>query len=100
MLPDDASRKGHRLNTGGPEADRPEQGALLRTLVRGGRLEIVIEPQQAIVQANTPHRAGQRVTLLGIDAERLLLDNDALDRIRLQPASLDELDTSCTTRQV
>ena len=72
-------------------ADDPEEQARFRVLLRGGRLEIAIEPEQPIVQTNTPHRSGQRVTLLGIDAERLLFDKEAEDRLRLQPGSIDEL---------
>jgi hypothetical protein len=68
-----------------------QQEALLRTLVGGGRLELAIEPEQAIVRTNTPHRSGQRVTLLAIDAERLFLDPESSDRIRVRPASIDEL---------
>jgi hypothetical protein len=69
----------------------PQQEALVRTFISGGRLELTIEPEQAIVETNTPHRSGQRVTLLGIDAERLFLDPKSPDRIRLRPASIDEL---------
>ena len=69
----------------------PRQEAMLRTFLAGSRLEITIEPELSILQTNTVHRSGQRVTLLGIDAERLLLDASAPDRLRLRPASFDEL---------
>lgn len=69
----------------------PREAAMLRKLLAGSRVEIAIEPELSILQTNTTHRSGQRVTLLGIDAERLLLDKDAPDRLRLRPASIDEL---------
>lgn len=44
----------------------PQEQALLRALVSGGRLEIAVECDLSILQANTTHRSGQRVTLLGV----------------------------------
>lgn len=69
----------------------PQQEALLRAFVGGGRLEVAVEPELPILRTNTPHHAGQRVTLLAIDAERVMLDGDTWKRLRLRPASLDEL---------
>lgn len=69
----------------------PAEDALLRSALAGANLEIAIETELPIVRVNTLHREGQRVTLLAIDAERLMLSEETPSRLLLRPGSLDEL---------
>jgi hypothetical protein len=70
-----------------PNATEPsaEQLALLKPMLAGARLSIVVEPAGRIVRTNSPHVAGQRITLLEADVDALL-DDPALMQ-RLQAAS-------------
>jgi len=52
---------------------------------------VTIEPELPIVRTNTPHVDGQRVTLVRVAAEPLLLDDEIDRRFLLRPGSLDEL---------
>jgi hypothetical protein len=70
--------------------DQPDQQALLRTIFANARLDVGVEPELPIVQTNTLHRHGQRVTLVGIDLATLLDNEKAIPRL-LQPGSFDEL---------
>lgn len=82
---------GLHVVTGEGQGTDPEQAAQFRTFVAGGRLEVALELEQPIIRTNTPHRDGQRVTLVRLDAESLLLDSATEKRLLLQPGSLDEL---------
>jgi hypothetical protein len=82
---------GLHFATGEDEGMDAEQAAQFRTFVGGGRLEVTVELEQPIIRTNTPHRNGQRVTLVRLDAEPLLLDAKTPKRLLLQPGSLDEL---------
>jgi hypothetical protein len=73
------------------ERPDPTEEALTRTLLGGLRLEVIVQPELPIIRANTLHRDGQRVTLVSIDAERLLFDDEVSKRLLLEPGSLDEL---------
>lgn len=73
------------------ERPDPQEEALVRTMLAGLRLEVTVEPELPITRASTLYRDGQRVTLVSIDAERLLFDDEVSKRLLLEPGSLDEL---------
>ncbi len=58
-----------------------DQLAMIRSLVAGARVSVVLEPAGTVVQAKAPAVDGNRVTLLDIDADRVLAD-DALARLK------------------
>jgi hypothetical protein len=64
--------------TGEPAAGNPAvaaQLAVMRSLLRGARVTIAVEPHGRLVRTNSPHVDGQRVTLLDVDLDRLLGDD-------------------------
>lgn len=73
------------------ERPDPQEEALMRRLLAGLRLTVAVEPESPISGTNTLHRDGQRVTLVSIDAERLIFDDEVSKRLLLRPTSFDEL---------
>ena len=80
------------LEVGGDQTTEtdPEGLALARKLFSGARFDVTIEPDLPVISTNTPHRSGQRITLVAIDVERLAFDEVVWKRL-VQPGSLDEL---------
>jgi hypothetical protein len=58
-----------------------EQLAMIRTLIAGARVSVVLEPSGPLVRASSPYVDGNRVTLVDIDADQVLTDEN-LARIR------------------
>jgi hypothetical protein len=82
---------GLETSTGAEKPTPAEDVALLRTFVSGGRLEVTLELEPSIVRTNTPHRDGQRITLVALDFETLLLNETVATRLLIRPGSFDEL---------
>lgn len=70
---------------------RPDASGTIELTTAVRQAALAVEPELLILQTNTPHRSGQHVTLRAIDAERVLLEEETWKRLRLRPASLDEL---------
>jgi hypothetical protein len=54
--------------------DERANAALVRDLVAGAHLTLALEPNGAIVRANTPYVEGRRVTLFDLELERVTTD--------------------------
>jgi hypothetical protein len=77
-----------KQGTAKPAVD-PAQMEMMKKLLDGLRLEIAVDVLGTIVQTNSPHVQGSRVTLLEMDFKELLA-NDALIAKIGQPGSIEE----------
>jgi hypothetical protein len=69
------------LGGGGSSEPSPEQLAMARQMFAGARVNIGVEPGGALVRTSSPYVAGNRITLLDLDFDRLF-DGPGLERIR------------------
>jgi hypothetical protein len=67
----------------------PAELSQLRKALKGTRLTIAVETATPLIRTNSPHRDGNRVTLLDIDVETALFSRQ-IDMLRATPASFDE----------
>ena len=68
----------------------PEEMAALRRVLDGSRVTITVRTATPLLRTNSPHREGNRVTLLDADLAQALFSGQ-MDRLRATPATFDEL---------
>jgi hypothetical protein len=59
---------------GAPKEIPPEALAMVRGMFKGARIDVAVEVEGAIVTTDAPVRDGSRVTIFGLDFDRLLSD--------------------------
>ena len=57
------------------------QLAMLKTLLKGAKVLLAVEPNGAVVRTSSPFSDGQRVTLLEVDLDEILKDETLVPRL-------------------
>jgi hypothetical protein len=67
-----------------------QQLAMARALLAGARLRVAMEPAGQLVRTSSPYVEGSQVTLLDVDVDQLLANEEVLGRLQ-DAANADEL---------
>ncbi len=81
---------GQNGSTQEPNPALAQQFAMVRALLAGARMTVALEPAGQLVRTNGPYVEGSRVTLLDVDVDQLLGNEELLARLR-QATTPDEL---------
>jgi hypothetical protein len=67
---------------GGPSMDNPQMTEMMKTMFKGFKVSIDVEVAGKILETNADHVSGSRVTLLEMDLEALLSDEEKLKEVQ------------------